>query len=238
MATQKKLTNKARDLQDRRLIEWMKEDLDVGFNLVVEVYRRQLNRVASGVLYGSNLLHLTEDVVQEGFIDAYRNLHVIAITDEEKFFEKLDGLWLRAWLYTIVRNKAVRCLAAGDERLEFSVGLLDEEIEEQIARVNERNRYQDPVYLSERKESIAEAHRVAHHLLNSLSSDQRKIMERRYLSRDGTELKDVSYKQIAAEMNKPEGTIKSYAKRAKKHMQKQYEKLRAEEYARVPTERK
>ena len=72
MTTERKSTKKTEG--DLRLIQWMKTDLQGGFNRVAEVYWNQLNQVAYGVLWGSHLVHLTEDVVQEALISAYKDL--------------------------------------------------------------------------------------------------------------------------------------------------------------------
>ena len=94
MTTQEKTAKKNEgDLRDRRLIQWMKVDLKAGFNRVAEVYWKQLNLVAYGVLCGSHLVHLTEDVVQEGLISAYRDL---AQHSDEDRSAKLSNLLVNA----------------------------------------------------------------------------------------------------------------------------------------------
>ena len=206
------------DQRDRRLVEWMKNDLEGGFNRVAEEYRNQLNQVASGVLWGSHLLHMTEDVVQEALISAYKDL---LYRTEENRKEKLSTLRLRAWLYTIVRNKAIKCLAKGEVHLELSAGLLGEEIEEQELTGNEQIRYEDPAYLHERWESIVEARRETQRLLAGLSPVRRAIVERKYLSGSVTDSEEITYRQIAEEMNKPIGTVKSEASRAMEQMRNQ-----------------
>jgi hypothetical protein len=48
--------------QERRLIEWMRQDLHAGFNRVVEVYQRHLQQVAYDLLRDTpRLAHLVED---------------------------------------------------------------------------------------------------------------------------------------------------------------------------------
>jgi DNA-directed RNA polymerase specialized sigma24 family protein len=177
--------------RDRRLVQWMKSDLQGGFNRVAEVYWNQLNQVASGVLWGSHLVHLTEDVVQEGLISAYKDLLYRTEKDRK---EKLSTLQLRAWLYTIVRNKAIKCLEKGEMHLELSVGLLGEEIEEQGRATRELTRYDDPAYLHERWESIVEARRETQRLLAGLSPVRRAIVERKYLSESATDPEKITYR--------------------------------------------
>lgn len=225
MTRREKTTKKTEGNQrDRRLVQWMKSDLQAGFNRVAGVYWNQLNQVASGVLWGSPLLHLTEDVVQEALISAYKDL---LFRTEENRKEKLSTLHLRAWLYTIVRHKAIKCLKKGEAHLEMSVGLLGEEIEEQSPIRREYTRYEDPAYLHERWKSIIEAHRETQRLLAGLSPVRRAIVVRKYLSDPLTDPEKITYRQIAEEMNKPVGTVKSEASRAMAHMREQLEMWQA-----------
>jgi RNA polymerase sigma factor (sigma-70 family) len=219
MTTQEKTTTKnGGDQRDRRLIQWMQSDLKEGFNRVAEVYWKQLNLVAYGVLCGSHLVHLTEDVVQEGLISAYRDL---AEHSNEDRSARLSKLQLRAWLYTIVRRKALKCLIMAEQHLELSAGLLGEEIEEQQITTYPRTRYDDPAYLHERKESMREARIETRRLLANLSPTQRAIVVRKYLSEADTDPEKITYRQIAEEMNRPVGTIKSEASRARAQMREQ-----------------
>jgi RNA polymerase sigma factor (sigma-70 family) len=226
MTTPGKSTKKTEGNQrDKRLLQWMKSDLQAGFNRVAEVYWKQLNQVAAGVLWGSRLLHLTEDVVQEALISAYKDL---LYRTEKSREEKLSTLQLRAWLYTIVRNKAIKCLERGEAHLELSVGLLGEEIEEQGLVEGELTRYDDPAYCHERWETMVEARREVQRLLAGLSPVRRAIVERKYLSSSAADPEKITYQQIAEEMNKPVGTVKSEASRAMAQMREQLEARRTE----------
>lgn len=87
--------------QDQRLIAWMSDDLDAGFSRVVEVYQKHLQQTAYGLLGDTpRLAHLVEDVVQDGFLNAYLYL--------QRHPEKLTPQFhLRAWLTKIVQRHVI-----------------------------------------------------------------------------------------------------------------------------------
>src|SRR5947209_14418233 len=123
MSEEQKLSKRqGRELRDQSLLAWMKEDLDAGFGKVVENYWRELYNWAYKLLEGSGLTHLAEDVVQEGLFSAYKDLRHNR--------QKLCNLYLQHWLYAIVRQKAIECLAQGNKTAHLA-GLLGWENEEE-----------------------------------------------------------------------------------------------------------
>ncbi len=213
-----------RDIWDRRLIDWMENDLDAAFGRIAEIYYPHLRSFAFGVLCGSPLVHLMEDVVQEGLLSAYRFLRTHELNHE--WFAKLH---LRAWLYTITRNKAIKCLVAGEDHLEITIGLLGEEsvpndlldADQQLTIIRSDD-YIDPAYIYERREAQREARKTTRMLLQKLPATDRAIIERVYLPKDGSSPEETRYEQIAGETNKSVGAVKVKVSRARKRMRELY----------------
>src|SRR6266536_757797 len=67
-----------------------------------------------------------------------------------------------------------------------------------------------------------EAHREVQYLLRGLSPTQRANVARKHLSGAATDPAKITYRQIAEEMNKPVGTVKSEASRAMAQMREQH----------------
>src|SRR3989440_10544974 len=180
---QKHSQRQGRELRDKSLLAWMKEDLDTGFGKVVENYWRELYNWAYKLLEGSGLAHLAEDAVQEGFFSAYKDLRYNR--------QKLCNLYLQHWLYAIVRQKTIKCLKQGNKTVHLA-GLLGWENEgEDIAASSAAGATYDPAYCLERWETISEARRSVTELLKSLSDTQREVVVLRYLAQDGTEPEEI-----------------------------------------------
>ena len=204
--------------RDRRIIGWMQNDFEKGFTKLVEVYWKQLYRIAYNVLEGTGLAYMAEDVAQESLIKAYNSLRSTWTKDPRRFAKTK----LRAWLYTIVRNESISLLRAGDQAIERSDG--QRYIEESswdtqpsymltIAIIG-------PEDLLERAETIEETRHLTRQALDKLSVMERQVIERKYLSERNTGSKEVTFEQIAKEMNIPVGTAKSAASRGRAGMRK------------------
>jgi RNA polymerase sigma factor (sigma-70 family) len=212
--------------QEKRLIEWMRNDLHAGFSQVVVVYQRHLLWVANGVLRDTpRLAHLAEDVVQDGLLNAFKYL----ATHPEMLEDQPVGkrLKLKAWLTKIVQNQAIACLKTGEAHIIINAGLLGEEVEEEIEE-GYATHYDDPALSFERQEnmierlkSIKEAKRKTRQVLSSLPHEQRVAVERMYLAPLNPGEKKITYEQAAEALGKPVGTIKSQVSRAMKQMRKQ-----------------
>ena len=59
-------------------------------------------------------------------------------------------------------------------------------------------------------------------LAAALATGAKSIVERKHLSRAATDPEKITYRQIAEEMNKPVGTVKSEASRAMAQMREQH----------------
>ena len=207
---------RGRIVRDQQLLARMKEDFDAGFSNVVEDYRRELCSWAYRLLEGSGLVDLSEDVVQEALISAYKNLG--------HHRQKLETLHLQHWLYAIVRQKAIECLTHTNNRTHLA-GLLGWENEgnEEEERVASRSTDTDdePASHLERRETREEACKTLTELLKSLPDAQRTDVVLKYLSPTNIEPEKITYQQIAEKLNKPVGTVKSEVSRAMHHMRKQ-----------------
>src|SRR2546425_5132445 len=211
MSEEQKLSQRrVRELRDQQLLAWMKEDFEAGFVEVVGDYWCKLYSYAYSILDGSGLAHLSEDAVQEGLFSAYKNLRHNR--------QKLDHLHLNQWLYAIVRQKAIECLKQ-ENKTALLAGLLGWENEgEDKAASRSADADYDPAYRLERWETIREARRTVTKLLESLSDTQREAVVLKYLTQEGTDPEEITFKLIAERLNKPVGTVKSSISRALQHM--------------------
>ena len=197
--------------QERRLIEWMRQDIGAGFNAVVETYRSQLLRAAHNVLDDTpRLAHLAEDMVQDGLLKAFFVL-------QTKPDMLTPSLKLRAWLHKIVLNNARYCLKTGEHHLTITNSFMGEEIDEEVLEGYGLH-YDDPLILFERFESMVEAKQQVRHAKSVLSPDERTAIDLLYLQPAHADTKKVTYKQVAEAMSKPEGTVKALVSRAKARM--------------------
>jgi RNA polymerase sigma factor, sigma-70 family len=202
------------EMRDQQLLAWMKEDFDAGFGKLVENYWRELYHCAYRILEGSVLTYLAEDAVQEGLISAYKDLR--------HNHQKLDNLHLQKWLYVIVRQKSINCLKQANKQV-YLADLSDRENaqENRVASKLAVDLDCDPAYRIERYETVKEAHRTVNELLKNLSATQREAVALKYLYRDGTDPKEITYQQMSKRLQKPVGTLKSDVSRAMQHMRRQ-----------------
>lgn len=200
------------EILDQQLLALMKEDFEIGFGKVVEVYWCELSRWAYKQLQGSGLTHLSDDAVQEGLINAYKDLR--------RNRQKLNTLHLQHWLYTIVKHEVGACLKQKNKMAHLA-GMLGWENEaEDIAASRPADDNDDPTYCLERSETISEIRRTIRELLKSLPDTQREVVVFKYFSPDGTQPEEIPFQQIAERFNRPVGTIRSDSSRAIQHMRK------------------
>lgn len=212
MAT-KNSVQAARQMESR-LVTWMAEDLNAGFNAAVTTYQGLLLRAAHNVLDSTpHLAHMAEDVVQDGLINA-----LLFLRAHPEFLKK-PNCHFRNWLVTIIQNQALHCLKAGEDHITLNAGVLGEEIEEAIEE-GYVTHYGDPVLRLERMQSRMEARRITREQLATLSSEARVAVEQKYLRPDSSG-KEKTYNQVAKELNEPVNTIKSRVNRSLKKMRQQ-----------------
>ena len=139
--------------------------------------------------------HDAEDIVQEAYLRAF------------KYFESFHGEDGRAWLLGIVRNtfytwhQQNKAQAQGSE---FDEELYGMEMEDGPATQHADN---NPEALLMQEDSRRQLHRA----LEALSVEFREVIVMR-------ELEDLSYKQIAAIVGIPIGTVMSRLGRARKRL--------------------
>jgi RNA polymerase sigma-70 factor, ECF subfamily len=188
----------------------MMSDLDAGFNEVARVYWIRLHEVASNIL--DNSYHLAEDAVQEGLLRAYKNLLQKREHNLKYYRKHLSKLRLRAWLYTIVRNKA------RDRISELRDEPIDTDGNSSFWQYVEGERLWISL-VDERMERLETA-QMASQLIELLSPMQVRVLKQKFFRSDGLDPYDVTDQQIAEEMGIPLNTVKS-------HKHRGYRQLRA-----------
>ena len=156
------------------------------FNLLVERYQRQVYNVALRMLRDSST---AEEVTQDTFLSAYRNIH------------SYRGSIFRAWLFRITTNAARDALRRRARRPATS---LDTYLEGETTPRD----IPDP---SSGPEDVALQHerqRVLGDLLMELPPDQRAVL---VLS----DVQGLSYEEIARSTGEALGTVKSRLSRAR-----------------------
>ena len=128
-----------------------------------------------------------DDVLQEATLRAYRS------------FDDLRGVDGRAWLLTIVRN--CHLTAAKQQQRRRSVPLPEEDDDSGDAMTAETP---DP----ETEAIHRDNQRTLHRLLSALPDDHREVLVLR-------EIEDLAYREIAAIINQPIGTVMSRLARAR-----------------------
>jgi RNA polymerase sigma factor (sigma-70 family) len=129
-----------------------------------------------------------EDIVQEAFLRAFRA------------FDSLRGTEAKAWLLAIVRN--CHATAMQQQQRRASVPLPDE------AELRDRGAVLESAPDPEANSMEQEARRGVVALLARLPSEQREVLLLR-------EVEDLSYREIAALMQLPIGTVMSRLARAR-----------------------
>lgn len=138
-----------------------------------------------------------EDIVQEAYLRAF------------KFFDSFHGEDARAWLLTIVRNTFNNWYR--DNHLQQRGALFDEEIHslETLNAVGKAYTETNPETLLMQKD----CERLLHKALEALPLEFREVMVMR-------ELEELSYKQIAAIVGIPIGTVMSRLGRGRRLLAK------------------
>jgi RNA polymerase sigma-70 factor, ECF subfamily len=95
--------------QDEELVAAFREGSDAAFTAIHHRYAEPLTAFAARMLRGTGLD--AEDVVQDAFVRAH---HALRATD--------GPMALRAWLYMIVRNRALDALRARRQTVTFEAG--------------------------------------------------------------------------------------------------------------------
>jgi len=165
---------------DSELVALLRAGNPHAFDAIHARYHAQLLAFARGVLGGHH--HDAEEVVQDAFVKAHAALR--ASTDE---------MALRAWLYTIVRNRAL-------DRLRRPSRLVATRVEE----LHVPDHGADPQTVALRREA-----------LRSLLGELRGLPERQRLALVMHEIEDRSHSQIGRALNVSAGGSKALVFRAR-----------------------
>jgi RNA polymerase sigma-70 factor (ECF subfamily) len=171
--------------------DWVKKAVngnEKAFQQLMEKYRRGLNFHIGKMLRDKNLL---DDLIQEIYIKAFRNL---GNYNPEYAFS--------TWLYRIATNHTIDHLRKKklrtysiDEPLTTKDGDMKLELKDHEASTDE------PIEKSERKVMVQEA-------IEKLPEKYRRVIEMRHME-------ELSYQEIAEELDVPIGTVKAHIFRAR-----------------------
>lgn len=179
------------DLTDDKLVGLVLEDQEQYLHLMRR-YEARLLRYLKGLTgLGQDDL---EDILQEAFISAYRNLNGF---DQGRKFS--------SWIYRITRNAAISELRRRQARHRHLVPDLVEEALERIASDEDISQEHD-----RRLES-----KLVRAALQQLPDKHREILVLFYLEQ-------LDYEEIATVLRLPVGTVSSRLSRAKAVFRKQY----------------
>lgn len=192
MAAPKRTTNKE-VRTDVDLVRLSLEDSRF-YGELVERYQAPLSRFVARLARLSN--EDCEDIVQETFINAYRNLR--GYDSRLKF---------SSWLYRICHNQAISHLRKRNVRPQIIENQEDHDLVDLIA--SDLNVEHEVL-----KKFESEA---VHAVLAKLKVDYREIIVLRYME-------ELDYKEIADILRRPMGTVATLLNRAKKEFKNMYEK--------------
>lgn len=171
--------------------DWVKKAVsgnEKAFQQLMEKYRRGLHFHIGKMLRDKNLL---EDLIQEIYIKAFKNL---ANYNPEYAFS--------TWLYRIATNHTIDHLRKKklrtysiDEPLSTKDGDMQLELKDHEASTDE------PIERNERKVMVQEA-------IETLPEKYKKVIEMRHMQ-------ELSYQEIAEELDVPIGTVKAHIFRAR-----------------------
>jgi RNA polymerase sigma-70 factor (ECF subfamily) len=163
------------------------EQTEEAFRVLFDLFHDRLYRIA---YYMTKDPHLSQDVVQETFLKAFRNM------DNVK-----DGKIMGSWLAVIATNTAIDLLRDRKRRNEVSVG-------SEIDTIDEQQPHR--LFIAEEAELTFELERVRQGL-NEISPEHRQALILRYEA-------GLSYLEMAEMLDVTEGTIKSRIHRAKERL--------------------
>ena len=184
-------------LSDLELVRKSLAEMDY-FSCLYDRYEEQLLRYIRrmGVVSEEE----TEDVLQEAFINIWKNLNA--------FDQRMK---LSTWLYRIVHNQAVSCM-----RKKKSFGK-DQKVAFDETRIGE---LPDEPQI-DALEALEEKDKRTHVLLNQLPLPYKEVMVLKFLE-------DMSYEEISDILKIPEGTVATRINRAKKAFRELSEKYLSE----------
>lgn len=184
--------NDCPELSDEQLVAQTLEDRD-RFSCLMRRYEARLFRYIQRI--SSLRKEDAEDVLQDAFISAYRNLHDFD-PDRGKF---------STWMYRIARNAAISAVRKLKVKQKYLVPDIGEDLIERIASDADIARDADRGFDS----AIVRA------TLDGLKDDQREILLLHYLEGMG-------YIEISDILHVAPGTVGSRLSRAKQAFQKLY----------------
>ena len=184
----------ARREADRELVLAVRDGDAAAYRGLVEQYQ---NRVYSMVYGMVRNREDARDITQDAFVKAYRNLDSYRL--ESSFY---------TWLYRIAMNRAIDHLRRKKRR---PTAEFDDAIAKRDATggIDETHHVDSPSRSLERKQ----LYKRIMDAMEELTEDQRQVVLLR-------EMEGLSYKEIAAVMDIPEGTVMSRLYYARKRLQK------------------
>jgi len=139
--------------------------------------------------------HDAEDVVQEAWLRAF------------KYYDGFDGGDARAWFLAIVRNAFHRWNERSERAETVRAGKSSDDESDRDVAAAAASRADDPARLAERASERAQVNRA----IGELPLDYREVVVLR-------ELEGLSYKEIAAVVSIPIGTVMSRLARARERL--------------------
>ncbi len=175
------------DKSDRNLVRRAKAGEIGAFDALVEKYQHRILKLAGRYVSDRTA---RQDVVQEAFIKAWRNIKTFR--GDSQFY---------TWLFRITVNTAMNYLAAARRRPEHTLPPGDEEDPSM-------DDMQADLDTPEGEVEAEEVSAIVNEVISELSEDLRVAITLR-------ELEGMSYEQIAYIMNCPIGTVRSRIFRAR-----------------------
>ena len=191
-------------LDDSALVELTREGKREAFKVLVERYQKRAHSVALGIL-GS--YEDAEDIAQEAFVKAYKNLD--SFRGQSSFY---------TWLYRIIFNLSIDLSRKASRRSEFASDKTE------ILDAQTRDSVGSGAYLSStpapdavlRKREIREGIKKA---LSELSENHRAVIVLR-------EIEGLSYAEMSDVLGCSQGTVMSRLHHARKRLQESLQAIR------------
>ncbi len=171
-------------MSDSRIVELSKTELDIFEELVLR-YQERLFRYIKRISYFNS--EDAEDIIQEVFIKAYRNLN-----------DYDDSFKFSTWIYRIARNCTIDEIRKKHARPQ-SVQLEDEELLKIFkSNINVENEI-------EMKDNLEKVERI----INDMPFRYKEVLILRFLE-------EKSYEEMMDILRKPKGTVAALVNRGKK----------------------
>jgi RNA polymerase sigma-70 factor (ECF subfamily) len=183
-------------MNDKKLIDLIKENKSAGFKKLVDKYQLLVVNICYGFVHNRQD---AEDIAQDVFIEVYRSI--------ERFREKSK---LSTWLYRIAVNKSLNYIRDNKKNSWFqSLDILFNENTNAKVSEPEDSRDNMPDKITENKETGG-------YIYEAISA----LPENQQIAFTLSKYEDLSYKEIAGVMKLSLSSVESLIFRAKKNLQK------------------